>query len=87
MLPQIGRLLKSKRLLQRNYRFFDAFCGSGSVADYVKSHYDVIVNDNMRWSVLYAKGRICAPGCTFDRLGFDPFAYLNGNSTSVQGLK
>ena len=86
MLPQIGRLLKSKRLLQRNYRFFDAFCGSGSVADYVKSHYDVIVNDNMRWSVLYAKGRICAPGCTFDRLGFDPFAYLNGNSTSVQGF-
>lgn len=40
----------------------------------------------MTWSVKYAKGRVCAPTCTFDKLGFDPFEYLNANENTVQGF-
>ncbi len=34
----------------------------------------------MKWSVLYTQGRICAQNCTFDKLGFNPFSFLNENT-------
>lgn len=86
ILTEISDLLKSQELLKDGFTFFDAFCGSGSVADYFKSYYDIIINDNLTWSVKYAKGRVCAPACTFDKLGFDPFEYLNANENTVQGF-
>ncbi len=86
ILNEISDLLKSQGLLQERLTFFDAFCGSGSVSDYFKSYYDIIINDNLTWSVIYTKGRICAPICTFEKLGFDPFEYLNSNETIVQGF-
>ena len=73
MLTEISNLLQSKGLLREGYTFFDAFCGSGSVADYFKPYYNIIINDNLTWSVMYTKGRLCAPSCTFASLGFDPF--------------
>ena len=66
--------------------FFDAFCGSGSVADYFKQYYNVIINDNLTWSVIYTKGRIIAKSCSFDNLGFDPFDFFNSNSNSRHGF-
>lgn len=86
ILTEISDLLESQGLLKGGFTFFDAFCGSGSVADYFKSYYDIIINDNLTWSVKYAKGRVCAPTCTFDKLGFDPFEYLNANENTVQGF-
>lgn len=86
MLPEIRELLESKGLLQSQFTFFDAFCGSGSVADYFKSDYKIIINDNLTWAVTYTKGRVCAPTCTFKKLGFDPFVYLNGNENCEQGF-
>lgn len=86
ILTEISNLLESQGLLKDGFIFFDAFCGSGSVADYFKSYYDIIINDNLTWSVKYAKGRICAPTCTFDKLGFDPFEYLNTNENTVKGF-
>lgn len=86
MLTEISDLLESQGLLKEGFSFFDAFCGSGSVSDYFKSYYDIIINDNLTWSVLYTKGRICAPVCTFTKLGFDPFEYLNSNETVLQGF-
>ena len=86
ILTEISDLLESQGLLKDGFTFFDAFCGSGSVADYFKSYYDIIINDNLTWSVKYAKGRVCAPTCTFDKLGFDPFEYLNVNENTVQGF-
>lgn len=86
ILTEISDLLESQGLLKDRYIFFDAFCGSGSVSDYFKSYYDIIINDNLTWSVKYAKGRVCAPTCTFDKLGFDPFEYLNANENTVQGF-
>lgn len=86
ILTEISDLLESQGLLKDGFTFFDAFCGSGSVADYFKSYYDIIINDNLTWSVKYAKGRVCAPTCSFDKLGFDPFEYLNANENTVQGF-
>ena len=86
ILTEISDLLESQGLLKDGFTFFDAFCGSGSVADYFKSYYDIIINDNLTWSVKYAKGRVCAPTCTFDKLGFDPFEYLNANENTVRGF-
>ena len=86
ILTEISDLLESQGLLKDGFTFFDAFCGSGSVADYFKSCYDIIINDNLTWSVIYTKGRVCAPACTFEKLGFDPFEYLNSSETTVQGF-
>ena len=86
ILDKIKNLLESKGLLRNGYSFFDAFCGSGSVADFFKKYYDIIINDNLMWSVIYTKGRICAPNCTFDKLGFDPFEFLNNNTKIVRGF-
>lgn len=86
ILTEISDLLESQGLLKDGFSFFDAFCGSGSVSDYFKSYYDIIINDNLTWSVKYAKGRVCALTCTFDKLGFDPFEYLNANENTVQGF-
>lgn len=86
ILTEIRDLLESQGLLKQRFTFFDAFCGSGSVSDYFKSFYDVIINDNLTWSVIYTKGRVCAPVCTFERLGFDPFEYLNTNENTLQGF-
>lgn len=86
MLSEIEKLLREKGLLQDKYTFFDAFCGSGSVSDYFKKHYDIIINDNLTWSVMYTKGRICAPICTFEKLGFDPIKFLNENNYVEHGF-
>ena len=86
ILTEISNLLSNKGLLQKGYTFFDAFCGSGSVADYFKSYYDIIINDNLTWSVMYTKGRLCAPMCTFEKLGFDPFEFLNNTNSIHHGF-
>ena len=40
---EIQKLLEDKGILDNNLRFFDAFCGTGSVADSFKNYYDVII--------------------------------------------
>ena len=86
ILDQIRSLMAEKGLIGHEYVFFDAFCGSGSVADYFKNDFDLIINDNLKWSVVYTQGRICAPTCTFDTLGFDPFEFLNSNENRMEGF-
>ena len=86
MLNEIEKLLQEKGLLNNKFKFFDAFCGSGSVSDYFKKYYDIIINDNLTWSVMYTKGRICAPTCAFEKLGFDPVCYLNENNGIEHGF-
>lgn len=87
ILDEIKSLLETKDLIKSEYSFFDAFCGSGSVADYFKQFYNkIIINDNLMWSVVYSKGRICAPNCTFKKLGFDPFNFLNNSKDTMRGF-
>ena len=86
ILSNIEELLENKNLLNKHMTFFDAFCGSGSVADNFKQYYNIIINDNLTWSTVYTKGRIVAKSCSFDNLSFDPFVFLNSNSNSLHGF-
>ena len=83
---EILNLLKSKNLVDRGLKLFDAFCGSGAIADTVKNHFSVIINDILTWCVTYTTGRIYAGNCDFTRLGFNPFEYLNNNNDVRQGF-
>lgn len=65
---------------------FDAFCGTGSVADRMKEKFDIVINDNLNWATVYTAGRLYAPTCTFQKLGFDPFDYLNHNDQTLFGF-
>jgi adenine-specific DNA-methyltransferase len=66
--------------------FFDAFCGTGAVADTLKNSFNIIANDMLSWCVIYTRGRVCAKDCNFENLGFDPFKYFNSNSNTVKGF-
>lgn len=86
IVSDIETLLDEKHLLNQRLMFFDAFTGSGSVADHFKQFYDITINDNLTWAVIYSRGRICAPNCQFLGLGFDPVDYLNQSSDTRHGF-
>lgn len=82
----IIQLLKDKGIYTPGLSFFDAFCGTGAVANSVKDIYNITINDFLLSSVTYSKGRLLASVCKFNKLGFDPFEYLNGNANIVRGF-
>lgn len=88
VLSDIHDLLNSNGLLLFNGKktFFDAFCGTGSVADYFKQFYHIVLNDSLKWSSIYSRGRVCAPKCKSSKLGTDPFEYLNSHKNTFQGF-
>ena len=86
ILGDIEALLDEKQLLNQRLMFFDAFTGSGSVADHFKKFYDITINDNLTWAVLYSRGRVCAQNCQFLGLGIDPVDYLNQSTDTRQGF-
>lgn len=83
----IRALLQNNNLLQGNLVFFDAFCGMGSVADSMKLIYNhIIINDSLKCSTIFTRGRLYANSCTFERLGFDPFVFFNENNNTFHGF-
>lgn len=86
ILPKIEELLNDKGLLLENLTFFDAFCGTGTVAEWFKDRYRIIINDNLKWSTVYARGRICVKNCSFDGLEFNPFEYFNESKETIEGF-
>ena len=82
----IERLLETKSLINKKLIFFDAFCGTGAVADYFKKNFDLKINDMILWSTLYSKGRIQSENCSFELLGFCPFEFLNSSEEIVEGF-
>jgi len=83
---EIREVLDGACLSNKNLTLFDAFCGTGAVSDALKKSFNIVSNDMLTWCVIYTRGRVCASGCTFDKLGFDPFAYFNSNSESYFGF-
>ena len=65
---------------------FDAFCGTGSVANSFKDACKVIINDNLHCAVTYSYRRMVANSCKFENLGFDPFEYFNTIDLEEQGF-
>ena len=83
---EIKNLLDKKGLLNKELKLFDAFCGIGAVADFLKDSFNLVINDLLKWSVVYAKGRITVDDCKFEKLGFDPFESLNSNNRVKKGF-
>lgn len=83
---EISDILEQKGLLDKGLTLFDAFCGTGSVSDTLKGSFNIIVNDILSWCVIYTRGRICARDCKFEKLGFDPFYYLNTHNEIIEGF-
>jgi len=84
--PAIRQLLEEKGLLHCNLTLFDACCGTGAVADALKDAFNVKINDLLTWSVIYTRGRVMAPTCSFEQLGFDPFAKLDASEETFEGF-
>ncbi len=83
---EIKKLFEEQGLVSRELTLLDAFCGTGAVSDALKDSFNIVVNDMLRWCVIYTKGRVCATDCTFEDLGFDPFEYFNSNNNIVEGF-
>lgn len=83
----IQEFLQEHNLLQENLIFFDAFCGMGSVADSLKTAYNhIIINDSLKCSTTFTRGKLYSNRCSFETLGFDPFIFLNGNDNRLHGF-
>jgi adenine-specific DNA-methyltransferase len=85
-MPEIIELLKRKGLSDDGLTLYDAFCGSGTVSDTLKNKYNIVFGDMLNWCVIYTSGRLHASECTFEMLGFDPFAFLNSSSKILHGF-
>ena len=77
IINEIQLFFKEKKLISKKYKFFDAFCGTGSVANAFKDSFDLVINDNLKWAELYTNGRLVSSNCNFRKLGFNPIEYLN----------
>jgi adenine-specific DNA-methyltransferase len=90
LLIQKGLINKKRTLFEEvsNNRltFFDAFCGTGAVADSLKDSFNIVINDKLNWCVIYTRGRVCGKDCCFKNLGFDPFEFFNSNNKTVKGF-
>ena len=86
LVQQIVALLEKHSLLANNYVFFDAFCGTGTVANAVSKYHDIVLNDNLLFATIYAKGRIVQNECVFANLGYNPIEYFNGNEFLLKGF-
>ena len=59
LIDYIKEFLNQKNLLNNNLIFFDAFCGTGAVANGLKRYYKkIVINDNLKWAILYSNGKI-----------------------------
>lgn len=87
LIEPIIQLLTDKGLFQRHFVFFDAFCGMGAVSDSVKPFYNhLVINDLLKCASTFTLGRLYANECTFERLGEDPFEFLNNNNEFRHGF-
>ncbi len=82
---KIKEIIKSKVVFKPNTIFFDAFCGTGSIANVFKTTCNIIINDNLKCATTYAYGRMIANTCTFKLLGFNPFDFFNSSDEIIEG--
>ena len=84
---QIVDLLRNKGLLRNEFTFCDGFCGMGSVADSVKNIYKrIIINDSLKCASVFTYAKLIANKCTFEKLGLNPFVFLNTNNGFKKGF-
>lgn len=81
----IKEIIESKVDIHSNTILFDAFCGTGSIANAFKTTCNVIINDNLNCATTYAYGRMIGNTCTFELLGFNPFDFFNSTDDIIEG--
>lgn len=82
----IKEIISSKINIQPTTIFFDAFCGTGSIANAFKDTCNIAINDNLNCATTYAYGRMISATCTFERLKFNPFDFFNSNDNIIEGF-
>ena len=82
----IWDLLNQKGLINKDLTFFDAFCGTGAVSDFLKDAFNIISNDMLTWSVIYTRGRVHGHTCDFKTLGFNPIDFFNSTNIKLEGF-
>lgn len=87
LLGVIQEFFASKNILNNDFVFCDAFCGTASVSSHFKKYYrKVIANDNLYFSYVMAQARLNAKsGCLFEKLEGNPFDLLNINDDNYKG--
>ncbi|HHT67143.1 MAG TPA: DNA adenine methylase [Erysipelotrichaceae bacterium] len=83
---EIINLILEKTSYLKSKIFFDAFCGTGTIANALKDKYDLILNDNMLLAVVFSVGRIFKGHCSFSKLTFNPIEYFNSNKNTKVGF-
>ena len=83
---KIKEAIFDKVSISRETVLFDAFCGTGSVANSFKDICRVIINDNLHCATTFAYGRMAANSCTFENLGFNPFDFFNSTDIEERGF-
>lgn len=81
----IQEIILQKVNIQPTMIFFDAFCGTGSIANAFKNICNVRINDNLHCATTYSYGRIMGSSCTFSKLGFNPIEYFNKTDETLEG--
>ena len=81
----IQEIILQKVNIQPTMIFFDAFCGTGSIANAFKNICNVRINDNLHCATTYSYGRITGSSCTFSKLGFNPIEYFNKTDETLEG--
>lgn len=82
---KIKEIILSKVDVRSETIIFDAFCGTGSVANAFKDTCNIVINDNLNCATTYAYGRMVAANCTFKQLGLDPIVFLNSTDKVIEG--
>lgn len=86
IVDRIENLLYSKNLVNKDYSFFDAFCGTGAVSKKISDKYNLIINDNLLLASVFTYGNLVGSTCNFKRLNFDPFEFFNSSNCIEEGF-
>ena len=83
---EIVELINNKVKKDGEKVLFDAFCGTGTIANALKDNYSIVLNDNLRLATAFSAGRIYKGHCKFDGLGFEPLSFFNSNKNTSIGF-
>lgn len=86
IVSEIVEVIENNNLLKKELVFFDAFSGTGTVANMLKQKFKLVINDNLYFATTFSRGRILKGHCKFEKLGFDPIEYFNSNEKTYPGF-
>ena len=83
---EIVELIYNKVGKENKVVLFDAFCGTGTIANALKDNFSIVLNDNLKLATTFSAGRIYKGHCEFKCLGFEPISFFNSNKNTIIGF-